>query len=122
MSFSKQTREAIYKKYNGRCAYCGREIAIKDMQIDHLVPQRTYREGHINGDMNQEENLMPACRLCNHYKRANRLETFRSYIADIPRKLRQNYIYKVGIAYGNVVENEKPIRFYFETVGEEQKL
>lgn len=24
------------------------------------------------------------------------------------------YIYKVGIVYGNVIENEKPIEFYFE--------
>ena len=53
-------------------------------------------------------------RMCNHYKRANSLETFRRYIAEIPRKLRENYIYKVGVAYGNVVEHEKPITFYFE--------
>lgn len=57
---------------------------------------------------------MPACRMCNHYKRANSLETFRRYIAEIPRKLRENYIYKVGVVYGNVIENEKPIKFYFE--------
>lgn len=47
-------------------------------------------------------------------KRANSLETFRRYIAEIPRKLRENYIYKVGVVYGNVIENEKPIKFYFE--------
>lgn len=34
--------------------------------------------------------------------------------AEIPRKLRENYIYKVGVVYGNVIENEKPIEFYFE--------
>ena len=60
------------------------------------------------------DNLMPACRMCNHYKRANSLETFRRYIAEIPRKLRENYIYKVGVVYGNVIEAEKPIEFYFE--------
>ena len=27
----------------------------------------------------------------------------------------ENYIYKVGVVYGNVIENEKPIEFYFET-------
>ena len=59
-------------------------------------------------------NLMPSCRMCNHYKRANSLETFRRYIAEIPRKLRENYIYKIGVVYGNVIENEKPIEFYFE--------
>ena len=53
--------------------------------------------------------------MCNHYKRANSLEVFRRYIAEIPRKLRSDYIYKIGVAYGNVVENEKPIAFFFET-------
>lgn len=56
--------------------------------------------------------------MCNHYKRANTLETFRRYIAEIPRKLREDYIYKVGVAYGNIVENEKPIVFFFEKEGE----
>lgn len=58
------------------------------------------------------------CRMCNHYKRANTLETFRRYIAEIPRKLREDYIYKVGVVYGNIVENEKPIVFFFEKEGE----
>lgn len=61
------------------------------------------------------DNLMPSCRMCNHYKRANSIETFRRYIAEIPRKLRENYIFKIGVVYGNVIEAEKPIRFYFET-------
>ena len=52
--------------------------------------------------------------MCNHYKRANSLETFRRYIEEIPRKLRDNYIYKVGVAYGEVVEQEHPVKFYFE--------
>ena len=31
MSFSKKKREAVYAKYDGHCAYCGRAIDIKDM-------------------------------------------------------------------------------------------
>lgn len=57
---------------------------------------------------------MPACRMCNHYKRANSLETFRRYIVEIPRKLRENYIYKVGIVYGEIAEQIHPVEFYFE--------
>lgn len=34
----KRLREIVYNKYNGHCAYCGRKIDIKDMQIDHFVP------------------------------------------------------------------------------------
>ena len=110
MSINKDTREKVYAKFHGRCAYCGRNIAYKDMQVDHFVPKRGWSEEGTD----DIENLMPSCRMCNHYKRANTLETFRRYIQEIPRKLRGNYIYKVGVAYGNIVENEKPIRFYFE--------
>ena len=112
MSFGKKTRQAVYAKYNGRCAYCGRAIDIKDMQVDHFAAKRGWA-GEGSDDI---ANLMPACRMCNHYKRANSLETFRRYIAEIPRKLCENYIYKVGVVYGNVIQNEKPIKFYFEEV------
>ena len=119
MSFSRKTREAVYAKYDGRCAYCGRAIDIKDMQVDHFLPLRAW--GIEDAGTNDISNLMPACRMCNHYKRANTLETFRRYVAEIPCKLRENYIYKVGVVYGNVVEHEKPIEFYFEKFGEGKK-
>ena len=112
MAISKSKREVVYQKYNGRCAYCGREIAYKDMQVDHLLPLRAW--GIEDAGTDDIDNLMPACRMCNHYKRANSLETFRRYIEEIPRKLRDNYIYKVGVAYGEVVEQEHPVKFYFD--------
>lgn len=112
MAISKAKREAVYAKYGGRCAYCGNKIAYKDMQVDHFLPLRAW--GVEDSGTDDLENLMPACRTCNHYKRANTLETFRRYIAEIPRKLRSNYIYKIGVLYGNVIENEKPIEFFFE--------
>ena len=43
-----------------------------------------------------------------------RLKTFRRYIEEIPRKLRDNYIYKVGIVYGEIAEQAHPVKFYFE--------
>ena len=112
MAISKSKREEVYQKYNGHCAYCGREIAYKDMQVDHFLPLRAW--GIEDTGTDDLDNLMQACRMCNHYKRANSLETFRRYIEEIPRKLRDNYIYKVGVAYGEVVEQEHPVKFYFE--------
>lgn len=112
MGIRKKTREAVYAKYDGHCAYCGREIAYKDMQVDHFIPYRAW--GIEDAGTDDISNLMPSCRMCNHYKRANSLETFRRYIEEIPRKLHENYIYKVGLVYGNVSEKEKKILFYFE--------
>lgn len=112
MAISKKTRIAVYKKFDGHCAYCGRHIAYNDMQVDHFKPQRAWNPEDSGTD--DIENLMPSCRMCNHYKRAHDLETFRRYIAEIPRKLQENYIYKVGVVYGNVLESPKAIKFYFE--------
>ena len=39
---SKKTREIIYNKYNGHCAYCGCEIPFKGFNVDHLHCIRNY--------------------------------------------------------------------------------
>ncbi len=114
MSFSKKVRQQVYEKYDGHCAYCGKEIGLSEMQVDHLIPQRPFVREYSPEKVNAFENLMPSCRRCNHYKRANPLELFRQYIEEIPRKLKENYIYKVGLDYGLVEEHTQKIVFYFE--------
>ena len=121
---TKKEREAIYNKYNGHCAYCGKEIEYKDMQVDHVIPQRRatlHGKSYVPIEqIETDENYMPSCRSCNHYKRAHSLETFRRYIEEIPMKLsRDNYIYKVGLRYNLVEEKPRKIKFYFEQVEEE---
>jgi 5-methylcytosine-specific restriction endonuclease McrA len=34
----KINREEVYNKCSGHCAYCGKEITIKQMQVDHIKP------------------------------------------------------------------------------------
>ena len=43
MSFGKKTRESVYAKYDGHCAYCGRSIDIRDIQVDHFRPPQSWR-------------------------------------------------------------------------------
>ena len=38
MAKKKIDREEVYNKCDGHCAYCGNEITIKQMQIDHIEP------------------------------------------------------------------------------------
>ena len=35
---TKDERMAVYRKTNGRCAYCGCVLEYKDMQVDHIIP------------------------------------------------------------------------------------
>ena len=37
MAISKSKRESVYRKYDGHCAYCGREIAYKNADDDAEV-------------------------------------------------------------------------------------
>ena len=114
------TRRLIYEKFNGHCAYCGREIAYKDMQVDHIKPLGAYSEANRGTDT--IDNMYPACRLCNHYKRSSTVEAFRDMIHNIPFKLgRDSYIYKVGCAYGFFDTGPRPVEFYFERCGKPDK-
>ena len=117
----KKVREAIYQKYNGHCAYCGKKIEYKEMQVDHLIPvQRERFKKYSEDEIECFENYVPACRRCNHYKRAHSLDVFRKMIEEIPAKLyRDNYIYKVGLDYGMVEAYEHKVKFYFEQVSEQ---
>lgn len=112
----KKVRLEVYDKYDGHCAYCGKKLEYKDMQVDHLIPyQRERFKKYTEEEIECFENYMPACRRCNHYKRAHSLEVFRQMIEEIPRKLlRDNYIYKVGLDYAIIRAEERKIVFYFE--------
>ena len=112
----KEDRLKVYNKYNGHCAYCGKDIEYKDMQVDHLVPLADYAFGRGEDTL---ENMMPACRRCNHYKRANPLEAWRKMIEEIPNKLeRYSYIYRLGVDYSLVEPKPHKFIFYFEQVSD----
>ena len=100
-------RKEIHSKYNGHCAYCGKVITIKSMQVDHM-------KSKYHGGTNDFENLMPTCRRCNHYKREQDLEPFRETLKAIIERLRKIYIVNVAEDYGIIKMSEWDGKFYFE--------
>lgn len=108
---SQAERIRIYDKCNRRCAYCGCSLDYKDMQIDHVQPLRC-------GGADQENNMLPACRSCNHYKATLTVEKYRKHIEGIPARLNRDSIpFAVGKRFGVVEENHKPVVFWFEELG-----
>ena len=104
-------RQKVYEKYNGHCAYCGKGITIKDMQVDHILPKR-------NGGTDDIDNLNPSCRLCNHYKRAADIGTFRNdLLGGLMDRLMKIYIFRVALDYGMITINGWDKKFYFEKNG-----
>lgn len=52
----KRIRELVYNKYGGHCAYCGKKIDIKDMQIDHFIPiLRGWSDEYIKAANSRED-------------------------------------------------------------------
>lgn len=105
---SLEEREAVYNKMSGRCAYCGEAITFGAMQVDHVVPLRKGGEG-------TPENMLPACRSCNHYKSTLTVEQFRAAVARMPEVLmRDSVTYKTAVRFGVVLPMPKRVTFYFE--------
>lgn len=125
MALNKKQRQAVWDKSGGRCAYCGEEITLKQMQVDHIIPKRNYSEKHgcmIVGCQRFEEyglndirNLNPACRPCNNWKSAMTLDDFRSEIAaQVDRLRRYRNQFRLAERFGQVEATGKPVIFWFE--------
>jgi 5-methylcytosine-specific restriction endonuclease McrA len=123
-------RVQVYNKCNGKCGYCGTEIAIKYMQVDHIVPQLNFIQHVANkvhvpyflkhltlNDLHHIDNLMPTCRVCNKWKNTFHLELFRNEIEQQLKRLHEyNANYRFAKKYGLIEEKFKPIKFYFESM------
>lgn len=101
------TRQQIYEMYGGRCAYCGREIAIAEMQVDHV-------EAVYLGGKDDIANYRPACRQCNFYKSTMDVERLREQLSLILGRLEKLLIFRLALMYGLVQFTGKPVKFYFE--------
>lgn len=126
----KSDREKIFRKFNGKCAYCGCELQ-KGWHVDEIEPVRRNKvwdgvkkkwvpdkdEPYMHPERLTIENQNPACASCNINKHSMSLEEFRNLIAGFRKHLNEaNTQYKISKRYGLVMEVEKPVVFYFETV------
>lgn len=120
-------RQRIFERYSGLCAYTGKPLD-KDWQIDHMEPP--FYCYMYQRDPNRPENLVPALRIVNHYKRDKDLEGFRKYMLTFHVRLnklprnpyapkpvkRKEYMMKVADAFGITIDTPFSGVFYFETL------
>ena len=97
---TKAERLQIYSKFGGRCAYCGRKIEYKDMQVDHIIPVCTGIGSYLVEHWEPIEIFNPSCRSCNHYKRSWDLESFRKNVTNLYDKIQKDYMVKIALHYG----------------------
>ena len=130
---SKDTREEVYAKYNGHCAYCGKEIDIKDMQIDHMIPFANSMYGSeedrekveqmiVDGTIDDIDNLMPSCRSCNFYKGGCGVESLRKKIlTQLEHSCRSTFQTRLAMQYGMITYTPWDGKFYFEKYKDDGK-
>lgn len=111
-----KVREQVFKKYQGRCAYCGSELE-KGWHVDHINPK-------IYGGGDEIENLNPACKDCNLYKGHSDIDTFREYTrkmcnTNLERLFKSKTKMNVAIKMGAVTLQEWDGVFYFEKLKSE---
>lgn len=58
----------------GKCHYCGRQIAPKDLTMDHIVPLS-------RGGKTTKGNVVPACKECNNQKKQLLPMEWEAYLA-----------------------------------------
>ena len=116
MAIKKSVRERVYVKFGGHCAYCGRPIEMKQMQVDHYLPQckEKFYLRRCKKDVHAEENLMPTCRRCNHYKRARTPKQFKELMKTLHERLEAIYILKIAVDFGMASIQPFDGLFYFE--------
>lgn len=61
----KLNKQEVFRRDNYTCQYCGRTGS--ELTLDHVVPRRL-------GGLHTWENLVTACRQCNHHKGGRRVE------------------------------------------------
>ena len=127
-SIPKRVRELVYQKCDGHCAYCGKPIEYKDMQVDHIKPvfhnwnyvdKERWLKEHYGDD--SIENLNPSCRACNYYKSSMSLESLRSELGHLLERLDKTFTYRLAKSYGLIEEHPQDIKFYFEKAEENGK-
>lgn len=118
-------RKEVYNKYGGRCAYCGQKITVKQMQVDHIIAQRHYKNGivwlkywyniDVVPDIDDISNLMPTCHICNNFKSAMTLKELRDQLFKQVERIRSSQFNR-ALKYGQIKITRSPIWFYFEKV------
>lgn len=120
----KEMRQRVWEKYNGHCAYCGKEIKYAEMQVDHAIPfagewygrdTEKVRQMIEDNSINDFSNLMPACRACNFYKGGGDIESLRySVLNQLSVSCRSTFQTRLAIQYGMIEYHPWDGKFYFE--------
>lgn len=100
-------RREIFARDNWSCQYCG--IRTHDLTLDHVLPR-------IRGGQHTWENLVSACRTCNHRKGSRTPEEARMFLSRTPARPRTDWFYP----FSQFLEKQQDWRPYIPGYAEQR--
>ena len=77
MAISKDKRQAVLEKSQGRCAYCNAPLTLETLTVDHIRPKSSF----VNeGEADSLDNLCACCKTCNTAKAAMSVKKFKAFV------------------------------------------
>jgi len=107
MAIKKEHRLKVLNKYNKKCAYCGDEITLKSMEVDHIHPKAL-------GGLDELINYNPSCKQCNFYKSTFSIEGFREQMSTLHERLMKPFINRLALKHKILIYKPFDGEFYFE--------
>ena len=108
MRYNKELRDKIGRKYRGLCAYCGRPLGTK---------WRVHEHGETRKQKPCYDTSYPCCARCVVWMAKFGVEGFRQQVYTITQRLKiSNAQYRMALIFGQIKEQYKEVKFYFETV------
>ena len=116
-----ETKLKVFEKYDCKCAYCGVEITIDKMHIDHINPKyrgwnqsELDRYGLVKG-RDTLDNYNPSCASCNISKSTFTIEKWREQIKLKVERIRKESTNFRLLERFNIIEvKDIDVKFYFE--------
>lgn len=124
------TRQEIFFKYGGLCAYSGTTLNPDHFTVDHIIPRVLFKSCNMTGAGNPN-NLVPCHAVINSAKADKTVKEFKAYLSTLHEKLtdivtvlpeneaklRQNiFLLKLAHYFGITAVQPFSGKFYFETV------
>lgn len=112
-------RKAVFKKYGGKCAYCGCELNENNYNVDHINPLfrgRKQSQLKVQKGSSKIENLNPSCYSCNCSKSSYTIEQWREQLElKTKRLIRDSSQFRIALRFGLIKEVKNNVVFYYET-------
>lgn len=111
-------RNLVFKKYGGKCAYCGCKLDDTNFNVDHINPlYRKIPQHHLKVEKgtSQIDNLNPSCFSCNSSKSTFTIEQWRKELElKTKRLIKDSSQFRIALRFGLIKEVKSSVVFYFE--------